>query len=360
MWDSLIGQDKAGAFLRGTVDNPVHAYLFVGPEGCGKEEAALIFAGALIAGNDDPNDRANELARRGAHPDIHVVARQGASILKDQADEVIRLASLTPTEGTRKVIIMHEVHLMQPAAIVRLLKTLEEPSTGVFFVLLADSVDDAMATIVSRCISVPFGSLQRDDIAAVLQNEGINPDIASIAASSAHGSLTRARLLASDRQLAQRREFFANIPRRIDGTGATVIAIVEQIISMIDDSVEPIHQRHEQEIADLEKTLAVMGVKRGGKKALEERHKREVRRHRTDELRDGLTEIAGVYRDELARSERLLRPEAYVAAVARIHEAMRHLALNVNEAILLRDLIWSLPSPSTDAALQFVLAEVHE
>lgn len=360
MWDSLIGQDRAVAILRGAVKTPVHAYLIIGPEGCGKEEAALIFAGALISQNDDPNDRANDLARRGAHPDVHVITRQGASILKDQADEVIRVASLTPTEGTRKVIIMHEVNLMQPAAIVRLLKTLEEPSAGVYFILLSDSVDDTMATIVSRCITVKFGSLQRDDIAAALANEGVNPDIAAIAASSAHGSLARARLLASDRQLAQRREFFANIPRRIDGTGATVISIVEQIISMIDDSVEPIHQRHEQEIEELEKTLSVMGVKRGGKKALEDKHKREVRRHRTDELRDGLSEIAGVYRDELARTERILRPEAYVVAVTRIHEAMRHLALNVNEAILLRDLIWSLPSPSADAALQNVLAEVHE
>jgi hypothetical protein len=39
---------------------------------------------------------------------------------------------------------------------------------------------------------------------------------------------------------------------------------------------------------------------------------------------------------------------------------MRRLSLNVNEAILLRDLIWSLPSPAADAALQFVLTENAE
>ena len=360
VWDLVLGQDRAVTILRSAALNPVHAYLFVGPEGCGKEEVANIFAGTLLCSNDDPNDRTNDLARKGAHPDIHIVVRDGASIMKDQSEEVVRLASITPTEGARKVIIMHEIQLMQPAAIVRLLKTLEEPPPGVFFILLADTTDDSLATIVSRCFTVHFGALDTHVIAQVLEKEGINADIASIAASSAHGSISRARLLASDRQLAKRREFFANIPRRIDGTGATVIAIVEQIISMIDDSVEPIHQRHEQEIADLEQTLSVMGVKRGGKKALEEKHKREVRRHRTDELRSGLTEIASVYRDELTRNEKILRPEAYVAAISRLHQAMRHLALNVNEAILLRDLIWSLPSPSADAALQFVLSEVHE
>jgi DNA polymerase-3 subunit delta' len=103
--------------------------------------------------------------------------------------------------------------------------------------------------------------------------------------------------------------------------------------------------QHEREIENLEKTLAVMGVKRGGKKALEERHKRELRRHRTEELRAGLTEVAGVYRDELARNAHIHRPESYVTAINRLHQAMRTLSLNVNEAIMLRDLIWSLPSP---------------
>jgi DNA polymerase-3 subunit delta' len=139
-----------------------------------------------------------------------------------------------------------------------------------------------------------------------------------------------------------------------------VIAIVEQIMSLIDESVEPLQRQHEQEAIDLEATLKVMGVKRGGKKALEDKHKREVRRHRTDELRDGLTEIASVYRDELATKTDILRPESYVHAIERIHEAMRRLALNANEAILLRDLIWALPSPQADAALQYVLDGSHE
>ena len=70
--------------------------------------------------------------------------------------------------------------------------------------------------------------------------------------------------------------------------------------------------------------------------------------------------IASIYRDELARNPNIHRPEAYVAAITRLHEGMRRLSLNVNEAILLRDLIWSLPSPSADAALQFVLSENAE
>ena len=240
------------------------------------------------------------------------------------------------------------------------MKTVEEPPTGVFFVMLAEQVDESLVTIASRCMTIHFGPLDPAVIEHVLTSEGVKLDVAEVAAKSAHGSLTRGRLLAADKQLAHRREFFANIPRRIDGTGATVAAIVEQILSLIDDSAAPLQQRHEQEIVDTEKTLALMGVKRGGKKALEDKHKREIRRFRTDELRNGLTEVASVYRDELARNEHIHRPEGYVTAIHRLHEAMRRLGLNVNEAILLRDLIWSLPSPSADAALQFVLEGNHE
>jgi DNA polymerase III subunit delta' len=349
VWDSVVGQSRAVEQLQHAAISPVHAYLLVGTEGCGKDEASRAFAAMLLSGSDDPNERINEMAMRGAHPDVHEVRREGASILKEQADEVIRIASITPSECNRKVIIMHEVHLMHATSAARLLKTVEEPPSGVFFIMLADQVDDSLATIASRCLTVHFGLLENADIEQALVNSGIAPHLANAAAQSSAGSMSRAKLLASDPQLAQRREFFANIPRRIDGTGATVAAIVEQILALIDDAVEPLSNQHAQEVVDTEKTLAKMGVKRGGKKMLEDRHKREIRRYRTDELRSGLTAIASIYRDELARNPNIHRPEAYVTAITRLHEG-----------ILLRDLIWSLPSPSADAALQFVLSENAE
>lgn len=360
VWEQIVGQSRAVEQLSRSVAQPVHAFLLLGPEGCGKEEAARVFAGALLSESDDPTHRSNDMAWRGVHPDIHDIRRQGASILVEQVEDVLSVASITPSEGARKVIVMHEVDLMQPAAIVRMLKTLEEPPPGVFFVMLAEQLVDSLVTIASRCVTIHFSPLDEAVIIESLKNEGSPSDIAEAAARSAHGSMPRARLLANDKQLANRRDFFANVPRRIDGTGATVAAIVEQILGMIDESLEPLLLRHEQEIIDIEKTLVLMGVKRGGKKQLEDKHKREVRRHRTDELRSGLTEIAGVYRDELVRNTDLMRPDAYTTAITRIHDAMRKLSLNANEAILLRDLIWSLPSPAADAALQFVLTENAE
>jgi DNA polymerase-3 subunit delta' len=353
VWETITGHDRAVEVLRQSAANPVHAYFFLGSEGDGKEVAARAFAARLVSGVDDVSDRTNDLVMRGVHPDVHEVRREGASILRDDAERVIDKASTTAVEGRRKVIILHEVNLMQPAAVVRLLKTLEEPAEGVFLVLLADAMVDVLVTIASRCLTVHFGPLNEGDIVDALVRRGIEVERARAAAAASHGSLDRALLVATDRQLGHRRERFANVPRRIDGSGATVTAIVDELLGLIDEAAEPLQRQHEQEVADFESNMAAMGVKRGGKKALDDRHKREIRRHRTDELRAGLVEIAAVYRDELVRNPRVHRPATFVDAVERIHTAMGRLALNVNEGLLLRDLLWSLPSLNTDAALEF-------
>jgi DNA polymerase-3 subunit delta' len=348
VFDGIVGQDHVLQQLCRVAQSPVHAFLFVGPDGSGKEESARAFAALLLSGTEDPTDRTNDLVLREAHIDVHEVRRVGASISAEQADDVVRIAATTPVEAKRKVIILHEVHLMRPEAVVRLLKTIEEPADGVFFILITDEVTSLLSTIASRCLVMHFVPLDNDLVARTLVAEGASSDIAQFAAQSAHGSLARARLLATDDQLVARMRTFTNVPTRIDGTGATVVAITDEILSLIDEAAEPLMRQHEAEIATMEETLAAMGVKRGGKKALEDKHKRELRRHRTDELRAGLTAIASRYRDELTHNEHLHRPDAYIEAIERIHAAMGRLSLNVNETIMLRDLLWQLPSLQSD------------
>ena len=90
VWDSVVGQGRAVEQLQHAAVSPVHAYLLVGTEGCGKEEASRAFAAMMLSGSDNPTERINEMAMRGAHPDIHEVRRDGASILKEQAEDGIR------------------------------------------------------------------------------------------------------------------------------------------------------------------------------------------------------------------------------------------------------------------------------
>jgi len=357
VWDSIKGQERAITALRGASTSGAHSFLLVGPEGCGREEAARALAAFILLGTDDAADERVRLVMRGIHTDLEEVRRDGASIRVEQVEEVIEHAPLAAREGPHKVVILHEIDLMAPAQVVRLLKTVEEPPTGVHFILLADQITDLLVTLASRSLVVHFAELSAESVSSMLVAEGVPAEAAAEAARAAHGNLGAARLLASDPRVGERREFFADIPTHLDGTGATAAGIVDRILAVLDEVVEPLKEHHAREVADLEASWAAMGVKRSPKKALDDRHKREIRRHRTDALRSGLTEIAGVYRDELVRNDHLNRADTYVAAIERIHDAMRRLSLSANESMLLRDLVWSLPSPDADARLQHALAE---
>jgi len=279
---------------------------------------------------------------RGEHPDVKEVARIGAAIMKDQAIDIIHAASLAPVEGDRKVLILDEFHLLSADAAARLLKTIEEPPASTTFVILADFVPHDLVTISSRCARIEFRSIDDQHIADRLVSEGVDPDSAAEAAAAAGGSLDRARVLAADPDLAARRRAFAEVPRQLDGTGATTMRLVDDLIARIESAAVPLTDRHAQEVEVVEARIKQYGERGSGKKALEDRHKRELRRHRTDELRAGLTVIAGTYRDALVAGG-LERPDAAADAVHHVHEAMEVMERNPNEALLLQSLLWSLP-----------------
>ena len=343
LWDGVVGQEAAVQRLKRAAVDPVHAYLFVGPAGSTSDLAARAFAGLLLSSSDDAEHRDNDLALRGEHPDVHEIRREGASISAEQAREIVRLSSRSPVESDRKVLILHEFHLLTPEGAARLLKTIEEPPPSTIFVILADFVPRDLITIASRCARIDFHAIADSVIIDHLQREGVSVERAHEAAMAARGNWHRARLLASDPELAARRQAFAAVPYRIDGTGAVVMRTVDELLGLIEAAAAPLVARHELELAELDERIARSGERGSGKAALGTRHKRELRRHRTDELLAGLATIAGVYRDALAAGT-MTRPEAGVEAVHAIHHAMEAFAINANEALLLQALLWSLPT----------------
>lgn len=345
IWDRVVGQPSAVRRLRASVVNPLHAYLFVGPPGSTKDEAARAYAAALLSGGDDARQRDARLALEGTHPDVREFARVGAAISRDQADEIIRLASLAPTESNRKVLILDEFHLLSPEAAAKLLKTIEEPPASTVFVILADFMPPDLVTIASRCIRIDFAPIPDAVVIETLTAEGVDRDRAVESAAAAHGDLTRARLLANDTHLASRQAMFARTPRQLDGTGKSAVAAVEALLWEIDAAAAPLAQRHTDEVIAMEERIKAIGERGSGKKALEERHKRELRRHRVDELRFGLATMAGSYRDALVAGT-LTRPDVASAAVTRIHQTLEALDRNPNEQLLLQALLLELPSIS--------------
>ncbi len=222
VWSKVIGQQRAVAQLVHAAIDPVHAYLFVGPPGCTKDEASRAFAALVLAGRDDPADRNARLALLGEHPDVREVERVGATISKDQVTEIVRSAALAPIESSRKVLILHEFHLLDSTGAARLLKTLEEPPPSTVFIVLADQVPPDLITIASRCVRIEFSGLTAEAIADALQAEGVDTAAARQAADAAGGDMGRARVLSHDTGLVARRAAFASVPSRLDGTGSRV------------------------------------------------------------------------------------------------------------------------------------------
>jgi DNA polymerase-3 subunit delta' len=316
VWDSVVGQAKAVEQLHQLAVNHVHAFLFIGPEGCGKDEAARAFAAQLITGSDNATSREADLIMRGSFSDVIEVLREGAAVDKDEAEAIIRLATTTPTESKVKVVIVHEVHLMRDSAAARLLKTIEEPSEKVVFILLADQLVPSLATINSRCVVVQFAA----------------------------NNANRERLLANDPQFAHRQEAFASIPYKLDGSGATVALIVDQIFELIEQATVPLIAEQKKELDELEARVSLTGERGSGRKALQDRHKRQLRKFNTDELRSVLSTIAGTYHALIISDTQFPDESKYHDAIHRIHKAMGSLGLNVNEELLLQSLFLHCPS----------------
>ncbi len=342
VFDTVIGQRDTIELLRSAAGAPTHAYLFLGPAGATKHEAARAFAAVLIGDTEDADGRDSRLALASEHPDIREVERVGASISAEQAREIVRLAALAPVESSRKVLILHEFHLVRPEAAAVLLKTLEEPPPSTTFVILAEFITSELITIASRCTRVEFHAIDPQQIADQLVMEGVDPDSALEAAEASGGNLVRARVLASDPDLALRRRAFATAPSILDGTGATVMRLSDELLGLAESATAPLTARHAEEVAAVNARIAQFGERGSGAKALEERHKRETRRYRIDALRDGLAQMTATYRDAMLAGT-MARPAAAAEAVTRLHEAIAALDRNPNEALLMQALLWELP-----------------
>lgn len=338
----VAGQDRAVAHLRAAAVAPVHAYLLVGPPGSGRRRAALAFAAALLCpegGCGTCNVCRRALA--GVHPDVVEVAREGAYISVAQAREIQRLALRTPNEAGRKVLLLHDFHLVREAA-PTLLKIIEEPPASTVFVVLAEHVPPELVTIASRCVTIEFRSLGDDDLVAALVADGVDEGVAARVAGSAGGRLDRARLLAADPGFEARREVWRSVPQRLDGTGAAVAVVAAELVDLLGSAaVAPLEARHAAEREALDERVKRSGERGSGRRLLTERHRRELRRLRADELRFGLAVLAGAYRDALVAGHGDGRASA--AAVAAVQAAAEAVVRNPNETLLLQALLLRLP-----------------
>jgi DNA polymerase-3 subunit delta' len=342
--DRVKGQPGAIGLLRGSLRAPLHAYLFIGPPGTGRRDASIAFAAALLCpsgGCGECTSCQEALALR--HPDLAVIERAGASILVDQAREVARMALRTPRAARYQVLVLVDFDLVEKAA-PALLKTIEEPPDTTVIVLIAETVPSQFVTIASRCVQVQFKPLDDEAIIEVLMREGVEVATATSVAEAAGGRLDRARLLARDPGFAERLQRWRSVPSRLDGTGARVAELADELLASVAEPLEVVRARQAEELALLQEEAERRGDRTiAGRSVIEDRHNRELRRVRTDEMRAGLAALSSVCRERLAEtgvSPQRLR--SALAAIAAIDEASTRLTRNVNATMLLQWLLLHL------------------
>jgi len=211
LYDGLIRTLDEGTF--------VHAYLISGASGMGKRTLARLMAQHLLCtGEHKPCGECSACiqVREGQHPDLITVApgkplspdvKAGmAGIPVDEIRYVISLVGQHTFIGGRRVVIIERAEKMNPAAQNALLKTLEEPLAGTVFLLLSESPELLLSTIVSRCRALKLHPWADDVVLAALRNYGVEEDMARRALSVSGGSIGRAIAVAADEAYWQRRQ----------------------------------------------------------------------------------------------------------------------------------------------------------
>lgn len=280
--------------------SPSHAYLFHGPAGTGKRTAAMALAAELLAEGEDDPDAARARALHGTHPDLTWVRPTGAHVMRvsDVDGPVVSAAGRTPFESRRRVFVLERVDTMNDEVANRLLKTLEEPPSFVHLILLTDQLGRVLETVVSRCQLVRFDPLPADRIAAMLEEDGIEPERAAASGRLSLGNAARARFLASEEGMALRGEVERLV---LDSLGAIhmeepwrgLLQRAEERREAAEAAIEERkRERLEQEPRGRERTAM--------EREFDDTAKRDGRRARTEVLELGLELAAIAFRDFVA------------------------------------------------------------
>lgn len=287
-----------------------HAYLFVGPQGSGKTEAALALAQCIVCprGGDGSCQECQRVAH-GTHPDVQVMKPESATgYLVSQARELTAQATMAPVRAQRKVYILHDAGKLGGAAANALLKTIEEPPSDVVFILIARTLDQLLPTIASRCQQLPFHAASEQDACALIQSQtGADTVDARIALSIAHTPSKAIELLSSSQrwnartvairtlaQLAQLDDWDTLLAARtfVEAAGISLNKKTSK-----KDSVEL--SEEEQELADIRKEyLSASAIRQ-----LADAEKREQTAQGRSGIMEMLAALSSVLRDVLLRSE---------------------------------------------------------
>ena len=246
-FSQLVGQDVIARTLKQAVeqDKISHAYLFSGPRGTGKTSVAKIFAKAMNCPNQVGGEPCNncyicQAVTEGSLEDViemDAASNNGVDEIRDIRDK----STYAPSIAQYKVYIIDEVHMLSTGAFNALLKTLEEPTPNVVFILATTELHKIPATILSRVQRFEFKSIKtqdiRDHIFQILEKEGIDyeTEAVEIIARRAEGGMRDAlSILDQALSLTQETTLTTAVSEEITGTIS---------LSALDDYVATLAQK---------------------------------------------------------------------------------------------------------------------
>lgn len=335
VWDDLVGQEKVSAVLdaaardadalvtAAAADEPLpeaskmtHAWLFTGPPGAGRNQAARAFAAALQCVSPDRALGGSpgcgfcdgcHTALLGTHADVTTVAAVGAEILVKDMRDTVRKSFTSPANGRWQIILVEDAERLNEKSANAVLKAVEEPAPRTVWLLCAPSVEDVLPTIRSRCRHLTLRTPSVDAVADMLvRRDGIEPEVAAAAARATQGHVDRARRLATDPAARERRAAVLRLPLRLDEVGACLRAAQELVDAAAEDAKQLAEEMDGKETEELK---AALGAVQGGRlprgtagvmKDLEDMQKRRRTRTQRDSLDVALGDLTGFYRDVLA------------------------------------------------------------
>jgi len=174
-FEEIRGQRRAIRILQNEVaaGSISGAYLFIGPDGVGKNLTALNFTKVLNCkeGKIDSCDRCSSCRKvdRLSHPDLRIIEPKEDSIKIEQIRTLKREAACSLYEGKKKVWIIRDADKFTQEAANSLLKILEEPPPQVVIILISQTREKLLPTITSRCETIPFPPLSSSEIGQILK-----------------------------------------------------------------------------------------------------------------------------------------------------------------------------------------------
>jgi DNA polymerase-3 subunit delta' len=315
VFDNLIDQEHVISILQEAVSaasdstnqsqEMTHAWLFTGPPGSGRSNAALAFAAALVCRNGGCNDCTDcKTATTGSHADVELIKTEGLSIKIDEVRDLITRASWSPAVGNYRVVVIEDADRLTESAASALLKAIEEPGLRTVWLLCAPSSTDVLPTSRSRTRSLVLRTPSIAAVAKLLEKEKFSPAMADFAARVSQGHIGRARHLAKSEEARTRRQAILKISLMITDIASAFKAAQVLVEAAKAEAEEEAERRDDVEISALKEAWGQQGSKltQGGSKAvkeLEKEQKSRTTRMVRDYLDRALLDIATLYRDIL-------------------------------------------------------------